>query len=1097
MCKVRGLNVVVGLLSNEPKYIEPMLKCFDSWKSAQNASKIDMMIWEERYIMLVWLSHLMLTPFDLASVSSLLLPNEEKLPSHLPRDLPNVAASMLSLAWSSLNEPSKEREAASVLIVRLVLRPDMQRQGLLRRLVDHAIDELSRANQSSTNSVYRTLGLLSLLAGVMTRGSDEDVAPITKMVFSFCSGASTDESTANRQIRDSAPARKLLIKTMRASLLCALSLSEKHHTSFNFNVIDPMIEDTIQSLLESVADKDTPVRLAASKALSVVTLKLESAMAAEVVQAVIDSLSENMLYHQPGSSELVTITDIDLKKQQQYRPNFGAVDPLRWHGLMLSLSHLLFRRSPPPQQLASIIQCLLLGLNFEQRSNVGTSVGVSVRDAACFGIWAMCRKYTTVEINAVKVSEVHQTSVDKAPFKGTENVVQLLAAQLVVSSCLDPSGNIRRGSSAALQELVGRHPDTAEEGIALVQIVDYHSVARRSRAVNQVSTRAAALSSIYYTALLMALFDWRGSRATDADSRRSAADAIGQIALLHTQSNVRLTQATIIDEVKRLKHANTGNNAEARHGLLLALAASMNASAEQHTNSDPSVFATPTNSEEGRRDALFSLSLWDEYDEFVGDLHGRVTRELELAFEAACVLLSAIARSLLAGNNSEALMQDSHSMVKIARVVDILERCQLGSEKDVIVNAAANAASDVFKIFSRDQKVFVLERWLHDNNVEGPEGKSKGRIMALGAVYPMMPEDGDHAEGPRHQFQTKILERLKHFAIGAWPIETKISAMISLRSIVPYLELSKVGLEHVFLAALTDYTIDQRGDVGSHLRVEGIKIMQAILSLDTGSLAIREALIRPMQEVAKLAGEKLDKVRFEAWSCLQSYWQKQTSFPAITQSISHLADISSTAYFRQLLDLLEVDQMRKHVVQGMVSSAVAGSEDLGRRSRAAIIMYIQDPCHSYVEAQELFARILLEYLKVSSADDRIAIPTMELLAFIVEQSAAKAALMTGYQQQVDLMEVMQTVHLPSSSLPRVEASLKVYSSLLAVERTRKAALERLTRMLLHRYPKIRNAVADTLLLHTDAEEIISNDWSRPAGELKLAVKNLRKTLRVV
>lgn len=54
-----------------------------------------------------------------------------------------------------------------------------------------------------------------------------------------------------------------------------------------------------------------------------------------------------------------------------------------------------------------------------------------------------------------------------------------MAVQLLLSACLDPAGNIRRGSSAALQELIGRHPNQVTEGIAIVQIVDYQAVGLR------------------------------------------------------------------------------------------------------------------------------------------------------------------------------------------------------------------------------------------------------------------------------------------------------------------------------------------------------------------------------------------------------------------------------------------------------------------------------------------------------------------------------------------------------------------------------------------------------------------------------------------
>jgi tubulin-specific chaperone D len=1041
LCKVRGLKVIIRFLNNEPKYIEPILTCFVHWRLAKDASGTPTMVWEERYIMLIWLSHLMLTPFDLASVSSMLLVEGDSFAGNLRNRLPNIAISLLSLAWNALGEPGKEREAAGMLIVRLSLRPDMQRQGLLEGIIDHTMSELEQATKNSSVSVYKDLGLLSILAGLVISGSNNDVSQIIVRVFQFCFNTATSDSGQSLIIRNSAPARKLLIKTMRTSLLHALSLSEMHSEPFTNEMVDPMIEDTISYLLESLADKDTPVRLAASKALSNVTLKLEATMAGEVVQAVIDSFSENLLYEQPGSTELVALRDLDPQRAITFRPHFGAVDPLKWHGLMLSLGHLLFRRSPPPQQLPFIIRSLLLGLTFEQRSIVGTSLGVGVRDAACFGVWAMSRKYTTAELNAVDVGELQQVPTDGISTGVSNNVVQLLATRLVVSACLDPSGNIRRGASAALQEMIGRHPDTVEEGIALVQIVDYNAVGRHSRAMTEVATKAAALAENYYLAILSALFDWRGSRAADANSRRAAADAVGRLSQSKSHDILSIIYATAVGQLKKLKNANTGTNAEARHGLLLTLAAAID------------------NCERIDKMQSILLSLWGDLRDLVGDLAGRVTRELELVFEATPVLLSSLARISHIYLSNKRVLSDITSTKGLFNIVEVLERCQAGSERDEIVEAAARAASNLFSICSRDEKTVILKRWLDEKHSKHQEYKCKGRIISLAAIFEQAPESTDHLSEEGQGFQSQILARLQDFILGTWPIETKISAVISLSSILRHLRPGQVGLEPMLTAALTDYTIDQRGDVGSNLRLEGIKAVNILITLNQDSKTFASRINRPIQEVAKQAAEKLDKIRFQAWLCLEEYWQKQEGFPALARTYSHLADVSSTAYYKQLLELLEVDWLRAPIIEGIVSSAAAGSEVLGIASRGAIVAYIQEQDGEVqLDVYMMFLTVLIKQLRASANEDRVAIPTMELLAFLIEQTTSNTRHSEAQHQYLELLEVMQMIHGPSSSLPRVEAAIHIYSSLATVPETGTRALDRLTRLLLHRYPKVRTLV---------------------------------------
>lgn len=80
---------------------------------------------------------------------------------------------------------------------------------------------------------------------------------------------------------------------------------------------------------------------------------------------------------------------------------------------------------------------------------------------------------------------------------------------------------------------------------------------------------------------------------------------------------------------------------------------------------------------------------------------------------------------------------------------------------------------------------------------------------------------------------------------------------------------------------LNDYTTDRRGDIGSLIRVEAIHAV----NITVGSKPLPASglsYLRPMIAcVARLAAEKLDKVRFQAWSCLQTVWESSSDFPPL------------------------------------------------------------------------------------------------------------------------------------------------------------------------------------------------------------------------
>ena len=73
------------------------------------------------------------------------------------------------------------------------------------------------------------------------------------------------------------------------------------------------------------------------------------------------------------------------------------------------------------------------------------------------------------------------------------------------------------------------------------------------------------------------------------------------------------------------------------------------------------------------------------------------------------------------------------------------------------------------------------------------------------------------------------------------------------------------------LRSLKDYTTDQRGDIGSLVRFEAVEAVHYAWKRrlltdkpDTRSL---------VGAVCSLAAEKLDRVRYRAWQCLEDLWQ--------------------------------------------------------------------------------------------------------------------------------------------------------------------------------------------------------------------------------
>lgn len=186
-CKVRGEKVIVGFFNNEPRYLEPLLSDFERGSDETNVVDAELssisLSWEGRYILLLWLSHLMLSPFDLATMSSVdtgAIPSfKEQL--QLPKDTPGIALRVLPICLKYLKTATRERNAASQLLVRLCLRPDMRKIGLLDAVSQWAIDFFKNIDQEV--EIHKSLGVLAFLSGLVASGNQREIGHFLAPIF--------------------------------------------------------------------------------------------------------------------------------------------------------------------------------------------------------------------------------------------------------------------------------------------------------------------------------------------------------------------------------------------------------------------------------------------------------------------------------------------------------------------------------------------------------------------------------------------------------------------------------------------------------------------------------------------------------------------------------------------------------------------------------------------------------------------------------------------------------------------------------------------------------------------------------------------------
>ena len=948
-CKVRGEKVVKSFLNNEPRYLELILHELEASLAEGHQQLFPR--WNERYILLLWLSHLMLAPFPLESMSAL-QPSVEistQLEIVLPPQVPGLALRVLVASVVGLKSASKERSAAAHLLVRLCIRPDMQKLGLLDALIKWALSRISIASDDQAD-IHQSLGLLSFLSGLVASASNEEIGPFLAAIYSSCQKI-IDQEHLN-YIKSSAVARKLIIKILRNVVLHCLQAS----TAPTMLDTTTIVEEVVAFLLEALADADTPVRYGASKALSIITLKLDPEMAEEIVEAILASLLENVYWQ--GSTR-----------------NLNSVNPLQWHGLTLTLSQLLYRKTISVNNLPAILNALLLSLGFEQRSPTGGSIGTNVRDAACFGIWALSRRYSTANLLAVDTSSIRATEHRRAL-----SVPQVLAIELVIAACLDPIGNIRRGSSAALQELIGRHPDTIEEGIPLVQIVDFNAVGLRRRAICNVAVEASALCPIYWEAIFENMLEWRGTGSLDSDSRLSAAKAVGLLAKPQSPSTIRKMSDQVCVRLGTLRPREI----EERQGLVSALAALADTAALLIDLGKIEVAQQPL------------LHLWQLFDKELKLEDKMITsRPLRPEFTASsmCNFLGAMA-ALTNRLPKEMAPLD----VTREEVIRMLDLCLTRYEESVL-EAIKRAAPAIIELLSREKDFDtsnVVSTWLSklENEASYDGLRCSGHAVALGASFGA--SDLLQNKTTVAALRRRIVKVLTFRCTSGVAIKARTVALHALGVLLkngmkdttllaPDVESQIRSALHI---ALNDFTITERGDVGALVRLEALDSVSFVWTSNVLRDENDETSQQILADVLRLSLEKMDKIRSKAAKLLQL-----RALPGSSQSItSSTDDVSSHAYFTKILSLLHSTTnaaIKESICVGYVTSAGMGSESVVQNSRAALFDFLDtlpdvDPSDSHPFTLLDFANCLTRIFQQHLTDDRVLLSLLEVLAFLFD-----------------------------------------------------------------------------------------------------------------
>ncbi|KAF3902968.1 hypothetical protein ABW20_dc0102861 [Dactylellina cionopaga] len=984
--KVRGPKVVLRFLYNDPKWLEPMLGVFEESeklineadKSAnvlndvieekfdnkpQNGDKSGLP-WHLRYVALMWVSHLLYTPFDLITIADEPAVNPPipltQVPS-LPSGTPEIAKRVLNIACSNIHSAGKDREGASAAIVRLIVRKDVYGY-LLDWFIDWVTDVVGlcvkgdkREEKKGVTYVYLLMGLLSALSGIFASGERSIVGRpeiLEKTYENVVRELYHDESGL---VAQNAMLRKTLCRLLRNLSYLYLPPSGQAESQ---DGPPEQVEEMIDQLLRLLDDRDSLVRYAASKSLSLIALKLPAADRSQIFEAVIELYDSDVLYPNRALTKL--------EPKERHKKDLSQVSVHLWHGLTLTVATFLRFHSATVSMLPKVLDCIVTALTFEQRKAT-FATGGNVRDAACYAAWSLARNYRTEEMMAEK---------PLPPHSDLATLPQLLAQELVNAACLDPVGNIRRGASAALQELVGRHPNIIKDGIALVQVVDYSSVALRSRASTEVASKAAVLGeACYWDGLINGLIeDWRGVGLQESSGRIIAAKGIGALAKIGI---LELDKREEVWKITRniIKRYGTGANLdiEVRHGCWYALADIIFTLIHELEEKDMKLLAGIL------ADIKTNTGVFDVFNnvkprDFVHQL-----LKPEMTCEAGAYLVTALADA------AKIMCAQGYPDLPVALLRRYL--CVIDSAlerwEETVTTVAVYAAERFFLHMNDKYRIEIVKLWL---------GKSKARtrrilvVKSLGAVFRFF--KNEEGEPGLSSVQQDILDGI--LVVTRSPhIEMRVAAMSAYADgIFP----QGVINEHILQAihkSLIDYSIDSRGDVGSWARIEAIRAVLSLQAVHPIDIHTPDTIsLRIFHKTLGLSAEKLDRVRLRACDAVWKITAKEPHwaggiFDGITPESAFW--VNWDEYFETLVKLLSHRPVMEPFLEGYATSAGAGSDSVMRSSIRAMQKYMStlpvypaaDDSVALSDIVQCWIRIVENGMKTN--EERAVVPALAML----------------------------------------------------------------------------------------------------------------------
>ncbi|KAF9436861.1 hypothetical protein BGZ76_002746 [Entomortierella beljakovae] len=1086
--KTRGYKTVVKFLPHEVADIEPTFEFLKAQNLRRGA-------WETRYILLIWLSLMCMIPFDLKSIDSQATMSSERIP---------LVDQMIETSKGYMDRAGKDRDAASVFLARLLTRKDTSILYLPEFI------DWSKSVLSSNPNLFQAIGILGTLCWMFKIGQREVLLPIAEGLDELLASIESKE-----QFMSNSATKKLHVKLSQRVGLCLLkprvaswryqrgsrslasnlamesitsgastvekvsnSIAEETEDDENFEVPDE-IENVIERLMSGLRDRDTIVRWSAAKGIGRISNRLPKEMADDVVGSIFELFSEDVFQLPNGE------------------PDISSVSEHTWHGACLAVAELSRRGLLLPHRLSELIPWIILALKFDIKRGAH-SIGSNVRDSACYVCWSFARAYTP------EVLDDH---------------VRKLSNTLIAVSVFDRDINIRRASSAAFQENVGRM-GIFPHGIDITTVADYFAVGNINNSFLNVAPFIAKFDE-YRRYLSQHLLDFVIPH-WDIEVREVAAESMAKIAVLDFEYACSEIIPTLTKMTSSLDPA-------IRHGSLVALGKTCRAIKESSKVPIDQLISAETM--KGIAGVVPSVP------EYL--LAGFGSEHIR---QALCVFITSLSKAgwpveNVSTSSSSSVLDSWKEMIETT-----LERIEEPLQK-----LAAETFRDLVAQYGITESEF--EKYLARTSKGAERFGLRGFALALGEI--------DYRDVRYSPWVSKTINGFSQTVKATNDIdpEAKRNAADAVTNIVKVLgkqyrqvvtpELSRSILE-IYYSGLLDYNIDHRGDVGSWIRESSMRGLETMVPLI--ARLDHEVATDPSQPqylsgkdhtevLAKLlqqSVEKIDRIRTSAAAVIVTLLYSRLSIdPFILTEEDDPEDVTDyllkiphrkmfmKAYtkmdvidlkwlhpamvYTRVVDLLNIPEYRTSLLLGFVVSAGGLAESLVRHSSTCLSEFVSDLPITDKDVDEssdkpvltlvAFGGEIMKIVEEYEGQDRVIVPLLEVLDMLFESGSM--LMMEGEYDFAPMVLFVRRQTVRCKDTRKLIACIKTYCGLCGLGgKIKKAILLELLRLLVHPFPKIRRATADSmyLMLNSSADEptpesekvgelLMNSDWNQTIAQL--------------